>query len=105
MAVEQRHPFESIESAQEFIELLADAIGEAQREIEEEYDRTIPAEERRREAWLLALHKVKMLGFHLQKGRRALKDLRTLRRLLDGELAIAGPTTPHSTPARKGRGD
>ena len=106
MSVDQRHPFESIESAQEFIALLAETIEEAQREIAAEQERLDSGDQRRREAWLLALHKVKTLGFHVQKSHRALNDLRTLRRLLDGELAVGVPAVPlpPGKAARNGHG-
>ena len=103
MSVDQRHPFESIESAQEFIALLADTIEEARREIEEERERLDAADERRRQAWLIALHKVKTLAFHVQRSHRALNDLKTLRRLLDGELAVGAAVAVPGKAARNGR--
>ena len=81
------HPFESIESAQEYIELLSQVAAEARLEIEAECSRANAAGARGEQALLLVLHKLKTLDFHLQKSQRALNDLRTLRRLLNGEVA------------------
>ena len=102
MSVDQEHPFESIESAQEFIALLAETIEEARREIEAEQERLSDGDQRRREAWLVALHKVKTLAFHVQKSHRALNDLKTLRRLLDGELAPGPAAAASGKAARNG---
>jgi hypothetical protein len=73
-------PFESIESAQQFVELLCDAIGEARREVEAEVAR--PQPERSLQALQLVSYNLAKLSLHMGTSRRILNDLRTLRRLL-----------------------
>lgn len=79
-------PFESIESAHEYMNMLAETtlevIGELTR------DREIAmrdGELRRAQAIDLAIFKLKMLGCHVYKSRRMLNDLRILRRLILNE--------------------
>jgi hypothetical protein len=94
MTHERETPFESIEGAQEYVILLAEALEEAQRSIER--DATIagetPGAERRVEALRLVSYKLNQLRVHLASSRRILNDLRTLRRLLLSERA----ERPHS---------
>ncbi len=86
-------PFDNIESAQEYIGLLLEAIEEAQREVNAELERTAgPQAERRRQALQLIAHNLNKLAFHISRSRRILNDLRILRRLLFEERqAVAGP--------------
>ncbi len=82
------NPFDSIESAQEFLGLLSEAIEEAIRDVSD--DRKVglrEAEERRVEALNLALYKLKLLDDHVDKSLRILKDLRSIRRILISEHA------------------
>lgn len=72
-------PFESIESTQEFVELLLQAVEDATQEVQGDLE---GAEDRRREALLLVYHKLHILSGHISTSRRILNDLRTLRRLL-----------------------
>ena len=82
----QEHPFESIESAHEFVELLADSIHEALGEVREHLDAAkAGSDERRVEALTLTVYKMEQLASNTSKSRRLLNDLRTLRRLLFGE--------------------
>ncbi|MGE5645942.1 MAG: hypothetical protein ACM336_09150 [Acidobacteriota bacterium] len=76
----QESPFENIESAQQFVELLYEAIGEARREVEAEAAR--PQPERRLQALQLVGYNLAKLSIHMETSRRILNDLRTLRRLL-----------------------
>ena len=82
-------PFPSLESAQEYINLLGtavdDAIGDIQQDIE-----AAGAEqaERRLEALHLVNYKLGRLGQHVGATGRLLNDLRTLRRLLLGERSL-----------------
>lgn len=78
-------PFESIESTQEFVELLLTAIDDASAEVDKDME---GAEERRREALLLVSHKLEKLSQHISSSRRILNDLRTLRRLLLDERLV-----------------
>lgn len=76
-------PFDSIESAHQYIDLLLEAIEEAQREIDA--DISVAARnrvKRRQEALRLVAHNLGQLALHTKKSRRLLNDLRTLRRLL-----------------------
>ncbi|MGA2326567.1 MAG: hypothetical protein ABSH05_09810 [Bryobacteraceae bacterium] len=85
MGDEPETPFDSVESAQEFVELLVEAIEEARREVEEAV--TVPQPERRLQALQLVSFKLGKLAIHMETGRRLLNDLRTLRRLLLSERA------------------
>jgi hypothetical protein len=83
---EMQNPFDSIESAQDFMGLLSEAIEEAIRDVAD--DRKTgqkEGQERRVEALKLALYKLKSLNEHVDKSRRILKDLRSIRRILVGE--------------------
>jgi hypothetical protein len=82
------HPFETIESAQEFIVLLEASIDEAMNELREQHEEALATGVARRvEATTLAQYKMKQLASHIGKSRRLLNDLRTLRRLLWEERA------------------
>jgi hypothetical protein len=79
-------PFDSIESAHDFMVLLAASIDEAVREVREDRSTALNEEqERRAEALNLAFYKLKLLDGHVQKSRRILNDLRAIRRLLFNE--------------------
>jgi hypothetical protein len=86
MAQEPSGPFESIESAREFMDLLQDAVQEALRDVEElRASAANDVQGRREQAVLLVLHKLKQLSVSTHKSQRILNDLRTLRRLLFDE--------------------
>jgi predicted nuclease of restriction endonuclease-like RecB superfamily len=88
MSAEITRPFESIESAHEFIALLEESIGEAMRDVRGHLeDATAAGDERQARALNLALYKLSQLSTQMHKSRRALNDLRTIRRLLFGERA------------------
>lgn len=79
------NPFDSIESAQEFVRLLAEAVSDAQAEVDTLIASAVESKEaRRQEALRLVAHKLDQLLLHMRKSQRALNDLRTLRRLLEG---------------------
>ena len=75
-------PFESIESAQEFLKLLATAVLEAKLEVEADVRAEQGPESRRLQAQRLIVYKLDQLGKHIKTTRRLLNDLRSLRRLL-----------------------
>ncbi len=80
---EAGHPFESVESAQEFVDLLIQAINETQAEIEEQLLAARQAGNLRHEQALqIVSYKLQGLAQHMTTCRRLLNDLRTLRRLL-----------------------
>jgi hypothetical protein len=79
-------PFDNIESAQEYLGLLAQALDEAVASIEEESALAVKEKAaRREEALRLVAFKLAKLSGHIGEGRRILNDLRTLRRLLLAE--------------------
>jgi hypothetical protein len=84
------NPFESIESAQEYFQYLAEAIVEAKESVESDIaDHSTPELKRRQEALRLALYKLDRLEQHTKSSRRLLNDLRSLRRLLLEERSEA----------------
>ena len=86
--IEPARPFDSIESAHEFIVLLEGSIEDAIREVKQ-YAQSAAAnnDDRREQALDLALYKMGQLSTHMHKSRRILNDLRTIRRLLFHERA------------------
>jgi hypothetical protein len=86
------NPFDSIESAQEYLKLLTDAVGDAKRAVTTDVvDPANPARDRRVEALHLVVYKLEKLEQHVTAGRRILNDLRTLRRLLMPKLQTPQP--------------
>jgi hypothetical protein len=84
-------PFDNIESAQEYMALLAQAVDEAIASIKEECAAAMDQKATRREQALrLVAFKLAKLNGHLEEGHRILNDLRTLRRLLLAERRQAG---------------
>jgi hypothetical protein len=91
MPQESNSPFNTIESAQDFMNLLSDSIEETRRDIELDLVRAAADhEERREQALQLTLFKMDQLSSHIDKSLRLLNDLRTLRRLLFGERETKG---------------
>ncbi len=86
MSYIQETPFDTIEGSHEYVAMLAAALDEARREVEEEV--AIAEREgadRRKQALLLISHNLDKLNLHITSSRRILNDLRTLRRLLLAE--------------------
>jgi hypothetical protein len=76
-------PFDSVESAREYLKLLAEAVGDAKRDVEADVSAAVDSKfPRRLEALRLVVYKLDKLEEHLKVSRRVLNDLRTLRRLL-----------------------
>src|SRR5260370_8277444 len=84
MSVEEiEGPFDSIESAHDYMNILAATTLEVMSELKRDRDQALRAgEHRRAQAIDLAMFKLKMLGCHIYKSRRMLNDLRILRRLI-----------------------
>ncbi len=83
---ESRNPFDSIESAQDFLVLLSEAIEDAVIHVKDDQKAGQDAQQLRRvEALNLALYKLKLLHEHIDKSRRLLKDLGSIRRILVGD--------------------
>ena len=75
-------PFDTIESAEEFISLLQSEVHSANEEIGRLIENCDQAAGRRAEALQLVQYKLSLLGSHIEASQRVLRDLRTLRRLL-----------------------
>jgi hypothetical protein len=83
-------PFESIESAHEFIALLEESVFEAIADVEGHLqDALAQQDERQQHALNLTIYKLNQLSQHTHKSRRLLNDLRTIRRLLFSERGDA----------------
>jgi hypothetical protein len=83
---EIEQPFDSIESAQDFLSVLATTILDEMKDLKRDYEVAIgDGQERRARAIELAIFKLKTLCCYVQKSRRALNDLRMLRRLILNE--------------------
>ena len=80
-------PFSSLESAHEYVRLLSEQVREVRTSILE--DITV-ADGRRLDALRIVDLKLSQLDTHLGASRRALNDLRALRRLLMGEREAVG---------------
>ncbi|MGA6982858.1 MAG: hypothetical protein WBZ11_14990 [Candidatus Sulfotelmatobacter sp.] len=79
-------PFESIESAHEFVALLSETVGEAKKDVAADVQRESGSEfPRRLDALRTALYSMEKLELHMNQSRRILNDLRSLRRLLFDE--------------------
>ena len=83
MNAELTKPFESIESAHEFVALLEESIQEAADDVREHLLQAEAADDERQvRALNLALYKLTQLAAQMHKSRRAFNDLRSIRRLL-----------------------
>jgi len=90
MSYRTETPFDSIEGSLEYVELLAETVAEAQRDVEVQHSMAEGAgAERRKQALALVSYKLESLNRHMVASRRLLNDLRTLRRLLLEERAAA----------------
>lgn len=85
-AEEIESPFESIESAHEYMNMLATTVLETMGELKRDQELALrEGEQRKAQAIGLAMYKLKMLGCYVHKSRRTLNDLRMLRRLILNE--------------------
>jgi len=76
-------PFDNIESAQQFVELLIEAIEESRADVNADITQVESTlSERQREALHLVSSTLAKLSDHMSASRRILNDLRTLRRML-----------------------
>ena len=84
-----QNPFDTIESAHEYLRMLASMLEEVQATTPGEFEvvEGVNADDRarREQALRLVLYKLDQLRHHVAAGSRILNDLRTLRRLLLGE--------------------
>ena len=93
--------FDSIESAHEFVALLAETVRQAKQDVEADVQREASAgSPRHLDALRTALYSMEKLEQHMNKSRRILNDLRSLRRLLFEERASKQqPLTPANSDA------
>ncbi|MGO4884596.1 MAG: hypothetical protein ACLP59_27820 [Bryobacteraceae bacterium] len=78
--------FDSIESAQDFMLILAEEVLDSMKELSGDRQAAVHEDEpRRAQAIGLAIYKLKTLNCHIHKSRIILNDLRTLRRLILNE--------------------
>src|SRR6202167_5715408 len=88
MSFKSASPFDSIESAHEFVALLAETVREAKKDVEADIQRESNGDSPRHlDALRTALYSMEKLEQHMNKSRRILNDLRSLRRLLFEERA------------------
>jgi len=81
-------PFDSIESAHDFVSLLSEVVTDAKRDLEEDIKREADSKfPRRLDAFRIALYGLEKLESHMVRSGRILNDLRSLRRLLFEERA------------------
>ena len=86
MPTDETAPFESIESAQEYMNVLAEIILDVMKDLSRDQQiALLDNQERRAQALELAIFKLKMLCCYVHKSRRMLNDLRILRRLIMNE--------------------
>ena len=90
------NPFDTVESALEFLSLFEAAIGNTLKDVRNDLDAAGSAT-RRSDALQLAVYKLERLEHHIGRSKRMANDLRILRRLLfdernassQSELALA----------------
>jgi hypothetical protein len=89
--------FDSLESAHDFVALLAETAVEAARELTTDIEReAIPS--RRLDVLQIALCNLQKLELHVNRTSRILNDLRTLRRLLFEERGLQAAGNAAETP-------
>ena len=90
MSDDIEQPFDSIESAQEFMNVLALTALDVIKDLGHDRERALQnGDQRRAQAIDLAIFKLKTLGCYVHKSKRTLNDLRTLRRLIQNERLTA----------------
>jgi hypothetical protein len=88
MSDQNGSPFDSIESAHEFVALLAETVRQAKQDVEADVQReSSSGSPRHLDAMRTALYSMEKLEQHMNKSRRILNDLRSLRRLIFEERA------------------
>ena len=79
-------PFDTIESALEFLQLLQIESTKAQQEVASLMEQDEAASPRREEAFRLVIYKLSQLNSHVESSQRVLHDLQALRTLLLREV-------------------
>lgn len=89
-------PFDSLESAHEYVRLLACEVEDACADIQLDIVEAVrDGAGRRIDALHIVDYKLKQLAQHLSASRRLLTDLMRLRRLLVGDDVVGGELTEH----------
>ena len=87
-----KEAFESIESAQEYFELLAEVVLESQQAVQADIQVKVDSDSARHvEALRLIGFKLERLASHIKMSRRILNDLRMLRRIVYQRDGGGGP--------------
>lgn len=90
--------FESIESAHDFVSLLAESVTEAKQSLDLDVQReSASGVSRRLDTLRLAQYTVAKLEIHVSRTSRILNDLRTLRRLLFEERSTVALASSSAT--------
>jgi hypothetical protein len=91
------NPFDSLESAYEYICLLEEALEEARGTIDvDTREAGQDGADRRLQALQIVSYKLTALNDHMRASRRLLNDLRTLRRMLLGERETTRARQPQA---------
>jgi hypothetical protein len=85
MSYKPETPFDSIESAYEYVAILAETIEGVRQDVDSEIANSAEFGPRHKEALQLVSYNLTKLSGHMTASRRILNDLRTLRRLVLGE--------------------
>lgn len=86
--------FGSIESAQEFLALLAEAVAETRRDVDADIQEHGVSSSRRIDALKIAAYDLEVLEHHIYRSKRLLNDLRMVRRLLLQERGVPATGLP-----------
>jgi hypothetical protein len=92
MTQEQPSPFESIESAHDFVNLLSETVSQTRKDIDADLARQESTSTRSLDALRIASYNLEKLETYMKRSGRILNDLRTLRRLLFQERKTATRT-------------
>ena len=89
MSFRPETPFDNIESAQQYVAMLIEAIEESKRDVDMDIARAESNRlERQKQALKLVSNNLTKLSQHMTTSLRILNDLRTLRRLLLAERQL-----------------
>jgi hypothetical protein len=92
-------PFDTIESAHEFVKLLDGTLAETRAELNADITReSAVTPNRRLDCLRIAEYNLDRLEYHLKRSSRLLNDLRTVRRLLFEERTLKSPI-PNAQPS------
>lgn len=93
-------PFDSIESAYDFVKILSLVVAETKQDIDADIKRESALRlPRRLDALRVAFYSLEKLELHMNKSCRILNDLRSLRRLLFEERKIASTVAVKPKPS------